>query len=259
MTYNILNGGEQRLPAIAEVITKRRPDLLALQELSRFDRDPGRLRGLADAIGMRPYLARSRSRFGQPVALFVRDPSAVLQYGRLPRPFHHAAVRLTVRTERGPLTVIGTHLCPFSGTRRRFEAGWLARAVDPGGLALVMGDLNSLDPRTDHGERIAALGAKYRRRHLRRGGIVDTRAIGRLEQAGLVDLYRRVGAGRDHTTPTGYQGAEFSRMRLDYIIASPPLADLARSCTVVDDPPADTASDHYPVVADLDLSPSRPS
>lgn len=237
------------------MIRANRPDLLALQELRGLDADRRRLYGLATAVGMRPYLAGSL--VGQPVALLVREPWAVLSARPLPRPFHHAAMRLAVRTARGPLTVVGAHLYPWSGGRRRWEAGWLARAVDPAGLALVMGDLNALDPWTDHRASLAALDPVHRARHLRRFGLrgdrVDTRAIARLDRRGLVDVWRTAGSGRDHTVPTAYRGGEFSRLRLDYILASEQVAGLVRRCSVVDGPPADTASDHYPVVADLVL------
>lgn len=204
---------------------------------------------------MRPYLAGSIA--GQPVGLFVREPWEVRSARPLRRPFHHAALRLTVETARGPLTVVGTHLYPWGGARRRLEAGWLARAVDPSGLALVMGDLNSLDPWTDHAARLADLDPLHRARHLRRFRLrsrpVDTRAIARLARRGLVDLWRAAGTGRDTTVPTAYRGAEFSSLRLDYVLASPQVAALALRCFAVDAPPADTASDHYPVVADLDI------
>ncbi|GAA1820016.1 endonuclease/exonuclease/phosphatase family protein [Planosporangium flavigriseum] len=257
MTYNIRNGGRDsrgsRLDAITEVVTAHRPDVLALQELAHFPRDGGRrLRQLADAVGMRPHLVRSWLG-GQPVAVLVRNAAAVISTGRIRRPFHHAAAEVTVATDRGPLTVISTHLYPFSGGRRRWEARWLAPRADRERMVLLMGDLNSLDPWTDHTERLRALAPQHRSRHLRRGGDVDTRAVQVLADAGFVDLCRQVGAA-DHTVPTGYAGHEFSRMRLDYILGTEPVARLVRSCRVGSGGAAETASDHYPVVASLDLT-----
>jgi endonuclease/exonuclease/phosphatase family metal-dependent hydrolase len=42
--------------------------------------------------------------------------------------------------------------------------------------------------------------------------------------------------------------------RLDYIMGTAPVAALARDCHVVRDGDAGTASDHYPVVAKIDLN-----
>nr|QLK00081.1 endonuclease/exonuclease/phosphatase family protein [Micromonospora carbonacea] len=267
MTWNIKTGGRDRtgpgrLDRVARVVAAWRPDLLAAQELRGFD-SGGVLAGFAAAVGMRPYLARSR--FGQPVAVLVRPPLRVVAAGPVRRPFHHAAVRVTVATDAGPLTVLGAHLDPYSGLRRRVEAGWLAAAVGrvpgagPGALALLAGDLNTLAPGTDHTDRVARLPAAYRRRHLRRDGrTVETRAVARLAAAGLVDLYDALAPGDEvATAPTRHGGgAEFSGMRLDYLLGTPALARLARSCTVARGGETEYASDHYPVLADLDLHPA---
>lgn len=264
MTYNIKTGGVDagggdRLDAVAAVVGREAPDVLTLQELRGFDRPgTGRLRGFADAVDMAPYLARSF--FGQPVAVFVRPPGRVLRFRSLRWRRHHAAALAVVDTDRGPVTVAATHLNPYSGTRRLREARSLAARLTAAGTpALLMGDLNTLDPLDDHTDRLARLPAAYRRRHLRRAGsesTVDTRAVAALTGAGFVDLWRAVGGtGRATTAPTAQGGgAEFSGMRLDYILATASVAALARGCRIVDGAQSEYASDHYPVVADLDLT-----
>ncbi|MDG4808668.1 endonuclease/exonuclease/phosphatase family protein [Micromonospora sp. WMMD1120] len=263
MTWNIRTGGRDRggvdrLDGVVRVVDAQAPDVLALQELRGFDSD-GLMADVADRVGMTPHLARSC--VGQPVAVLVRPPYRLLDAGTLRRPFHHAAARVVVATAAGPLTVLGAHLYPYSGGRRQMEVDWLVAALRraPGPLTLVAGDLNSLDPAVDHTARLAGLPALYRRRHLRRrGGAVDTRAVARLLDAGLVDLWPARNADAPeadgHTVPTGLGGAEFAGMRLDYLLASPALAQRAGACRVVRDDGAGTASDHYPVIADLDLA-----
>ncbi|MGA3490449.1 endonuclease/exonuclease/phosphatase family protein [Micromonosporaceae bacterium DT55] len=258
MTWNIRTGGEdrgdpQRLERVVEVVREQRPDLLALQELRNFRR-AGRLERFAEAVGLRPYLARSS--FGQPVAVLVRPPGRAVVAAPVRRPFHHAAQRVVVPTDAGDLTVIGTHLHPFSGGRRRREAGWLAAAVRAAGeRVLLMGDLNSLDPWTDHAERVGSLAPRYRGRHLD-GGRVDTRAVARLhDEAGLQDLYLTAGPpGEGCTVPTSHGGAEFTAMRLDYLLGTPAVAASTRFCGVLRGGRAESASDHYPVSAELDLN-----
>jgi exodeoxyribonuclease III len=259
MTYNIKNGGwdgrhRHRLADVVEVIRAAAPDVLALQELRGFTPSAG-TPDLAAALGLRAYLARSW--FGQPVAVLVRPAARVTAAGAVHRPFHHAAVRVTLDTAAGPLHVIGTHLHPYWGLRRLVEAGWLASAFRRyrDGLALLLGDLNTLDPWTDHQATIERLSARYRRRHLRaRATAVDSRAIARLDRAGLVDLFRRAGRGEPQTVPTRHGGgAEFSGMRLDYIFGTPPVAARVRWCEVPRGGALERASDHYPVLAELDL------
>jgi endonuclease/exonuclease/phosphatase family metal-dependent hydrolase len=248
MTYNIRHGGGDRLAAIGRVIAANRPDVLAVEELQHFT--VARLHGFASAIGMRPHLVRSW--FGQPVAVFVREPGAIISTGRVHRPFHHAAARVTLRTDRGPLTVTGTHLWPYSTGKRRWEARWLAARTRPDRMMLVMGDLNALDPWTDHTAAVDQLSGRYRSRHLRRGR-PDTRVLQTLTAAGYVDLFRQVGTGPACSVPTGFGGPEFAPMRLDYILGTPPVAALARGCRIVTGGEAEHASDHFPVVAELEL------
>lgn len=261
MTWNVRTGGRDRTgpdrrDRLVRVVTDQWPDVLALQELRGFDARNVAER-FGEAVGMRAYLARSW--FGQPVAVLVRPPWRVLSAGPVRRPFHHAAARVTLATAVGPLTVLSAHLDPYCGWRRLLEAGWLATALRraPGESALLAGDLNTLEPGVDHTARIARLPAAYRRRHLRSDGrTVETRAVARLHRAGLVDLFTRAGTGEPETAPTRYGGgAEFSGMRLDYLFGTPALAALARDCRVVRGGETEYASDHYPVVVDLDLTP----
>jgi endonuclease/exonuclease/phosphatase family metal-dependent hydrolase len=265
MTYNIKTGGydgtdSSRLDAVLRVVAALAPDVLALEELRGFDRSP-LLRRISSALGMVPTLARSL--FGQPVAVLVRPPFPVLSARSVAKPFHHAAARVVVGTARGPLTVVGTHLHPHFGTRRLWEARWAAGALRGAELGVVMGDLNALDPWTAHEERLARLPMPFRGRHLTLRGRIDTRAVTALARAGLVDVFhaaepqeaKAAVTRRVESAPTGLGGKEFSGMRLDYLFATPALAALVRDCRIVDGGETDVASDHYPVVADVDLDP----
>ncbi|PZW03744.1 Exonuclease III [Micromonospora phaseoli] len=252
MTWNIRTGGQDRggpdrRDRVAQVVAEQRPDVLAVQELRGLD-----VPGFAARVGLRPYLANSW--LGQPVAVLVRPAWPVLTAGPVRRPFHHAAQRVVVGTDAGPLTVLGTHLCPYSGTRRLVEAGWAAAALrrSRAGPALLAGDLNTLDPYDEHVERVGRLPPGYRRRHLRSDGrTVDSRAVARLLATGLVDL----GAATGPTAPTGHGGAEFADMRLDYLLGTGALAARLTRVRVVRDAETELASDHYPVLAEFDLSP----
>jgi len=286
MTWNIKTGGTDRragtdrLDAVAAVVVREVPDVLALQELRDFGRGGGRrMRDLAAAVGMTAHLARSV--FGQPVAVLVRPPGRFTATASVRLRLHHAAAIAVLPTDRGPLTVVSTHLNPFSTDRRwrearRLAAGYGRRRLSAADMAadeaadraadmlIVAGDLNALDPWTGHADRVARLPEPYRRRHLRRDGSVDTRTVAAFADAGLVDLWRAVGHGdvdRDGdgdadglTAPTtAGGGTEFSGMRLDYVLGSPPVAAAAVTCRVVRGDESEYASDHYPVVVDLDL------
>nr|BFE61932.1 hypothetical protein GCM10020063_064580 [Dactylosporangium thailandense] len=240
MTYNIKLGGAGRLEQIGRVIAAQSPDVVAVQEL-RGEPDLGAL------TGMRPVVARSWR--GQPVGLLVARHLRVLGAGRIARPFFHAAAWVRVATPLGPLTLVSAHLCPYWGRVRLAEAGWLAAFLRRRGEGVLLGDLNTLDPWDSHEARLSALAPQYRRRHLVRGR-PDVRATALLARRGLVDLFRRCGSGAGWTVPTsGGGGAEFTRMRLDYLWATPASAARFTECRVVTGAAAESGSDHYPVVA----------
>ena len=252
MTWNIKNGGAGRLGAIASVIDREHPHILALQELADFDRSGGRrMAALADAVGMTACLARSA--FGQPVAVLVRPPLDTVGRAAVRWRLHHAAAVVRVPTGRGPVTVVSTHLNPFSPYRRMREARWLAARYGSARRPVVLaGDLNALDPGTDHADELARLRPLHRRRHEGAGGAADTRAIAAFLADGFADLWPRVGSGDGRTAPTSAGGGEeFSGMRLDYVLATAPAAELARAGHVVRGGAAEHASDHYPVVVDF--------
>lgn len=256
MTYNIKNAAAGRLDAVLAVIRAHRPDVLALQELGQLHRRPHRLLTTIEAAtGMHGHLARSV--FGQAVAVLVQPPGMITSTSRVRRPMHHAAALVTVNTRAGPLTVISTHLHATSTIRRLREARRLAGSRSDR-LTVLMGDLNTLDPSTDHHTSLAALAARYRHRHITHGQ-VDTRAVQALTDGGLVDLCHLAGAGLQESVPTKLGGPEFPAARLDYILATAPLAALTREVHIIRNASTDIASDHYPVIARVELQFANPA
>ncbi|WP_305782397.1 endonuclease/exonuclease/phosphatase family protein [Symbioplanes lichenis] len=249
LTWNIKTGGSGgRLDAVLTLLARERPDVVALQELRDFHRHDGaRMAYLASALGMTAVLAPSL--FGQPVAVLVRPPLRVSERSAVRWRLHHAAAVATIPTGGGELTVVSTHLNPFRPYRRLREATWLAHRYRAP-LTVIAGDLNSLDPDTQHRERLARLSELYRRRHLGPDGQVDTRAVAAFRAAGFQDLWRTAGSGDGLTVPTSKGGGqEFSNagMRLDYLMARPALAAKAADARVIRGDEAEWASDHYPL------------
>ncbi|GAA4590586.1 hypothetical protein GCM10023107_16900 [Actinoplanes octamycinicus] len=258
MSWNIKTGGVDRgrrfrLPAIAEVISAEKPDVLTLQELRDFQRHDGRrMADLAGAVGMTAHLARSG--FGMPVAVLVRDPLRITHTASVTWRLHHAAAVAVVATGGTPLTVISAHLDPFWPYRRMREARWLAARYVKGSHVLLAGDLNGLDPVGDHTEALASQSPMFRKRHTYPDGSVDSRALAAFGSAGLVDLWGTAGSGDGRTVPTTEGGGhEFGGMRLDYALATPAVAERAHGMRVIRGGATEHASDHYPIRVDLDL------
>ncbi|MEV4133417.1 endonuclease/exonuclease/phosphatase family protein [Dactylosporangium sp. NPDC049742] len=243
LSYNILTGASGgRLDAVCEVIDAAAPDVAAVQELRG---DPP----LAARTGMRLHVAPPRT--GQPVGLLVAPRLRVLRHGAVPGSFHHGAAWVELDTAAGPLTVVSAHLFPYWGRIRLYEARLLAAFAGRRERVVLMGDFNSLSPSSGPPGDV-------RPRHrtwFGRGG-VDTRAMALLARRGLVDVFQAVGEGPGWTVPTALGGEEFTRARLDYILASPAAAGDFTTCRVVTGGGTATASDHFPVLATCATDPA---
>jgi exodeoxyribonuclease-3 len=256
MTYNILDGGLTlggRLDRVIQVVRQAKPDLLVLNECNGFDADGYRtLYRLEADLAMRGLIAQARSGFH--VTVFVRN-MRVVECHPMTDWFHHAALRAKLVYAGGELTLLGTHLCPFSAEARVREAQYLASYVREEQV-ILMGDLNAISPRDQARATVDRMTPHRRSRQLLAGtDVVDTRALAVLESAGLVDLWRRQHPEKSgFTLPTPLvERTPQPILRFDYILATPKLAGAVRSIRVVENDTTRSTSDHFPVVADLAL------
>ncbi len=261
MTYNVLTGGRDagsraRLEAILSVIEAQRPDILALQECNFFEADGHEvLHWFERRLEMRGLLAPADSGFH--VALFVRGLPVISHHGA--RGWcQHATLRATVALGREPLELFSVHHDPFSPTARVREAEYIAGRSRPEGLQLALGDFNAVSPIDEARLDFDSLPARYRVRQTQRQLAepkLDGRSIAAMLEAQFVDLLHERSAGFEPTVPTELvpAGQRFE-MRIDHVFASRRLARHCTACFVVRQPEVHQASDHYPVVADFDLS-----
>lgn len=243
MTYNILVGGDDRIPFIRDVIRSQNPDLVAIQEANRRDL----MESLARDLGMNLVFGEANSDFH--VALLTRLPVARTRNHRLAE-LHKTLLEVEVAWEGRPLRVFTTHLkaAPEEEARRVTEVSAILREIGQAGdeARLLLGDLNALSPTdtfVDDGnypeEEVAFAHRAYALPRL---------AIPQLLDAGYVDLYR---LARPETP--GYTAKTPAPVvRIDYLLASPVLARHLISCDRVENPLVLLASDHLPVSADFE-------
>ncbi|ACA15450.1 Endonuclease/exonuclease/phosphatase [Methylobacterium sp. 4-46] len=241
ITYNVRRclGTDGTLsPArIAAVLASCRPDVVALQELDVGRPRSGRIdqaHAIAEHLGMRAHfhaaLRVMEEAYGN--AILTALPSRLVRAEALPglagRPHLEPRGALWAAIEAGgtEVQVIATHL----GLRRRERARQAEALLGPRFLAdpgcrpplVLVGDLNAVPA-----------SAAYRRlaRHLR-------------------DAQRAAGVPRrQRTFPSG-----FPLLRLDHVFVSEGIR--VRHVEVVRGPLARVASDHLPLLVDLDLAPA---
>lgn len=264
MTFNILMGarGEDavRRPKILEILARERPDVLALQECHHFDHDDETfLRDVAAITGLEPHLMISpRTRLH--LALF--RPPAWEERSRwiAESGFTHTAGWFSFQLPGGASLDVGCVHLDYASEDRRLEEARAVLTCDPrhgrAPLRVVLGDFNAVS-RTDSYafDQVARFEAQY------------------LKQAGfphngwrhdVIDLFQELGftdtldssppaiAPFTWPAPGSREFLENPPMRIDRVMVQG-FAPGSWTTRVITEPPADSASDHLPVVVELTL------
>lgn len=243
MTYNILEGGGERLPFIRDVIRGQSPDIIAIQEAN--DRDL--IESLAHELEMRLVYGEANTAYS--VAWLTTLPILRSQNHRLSE-LRKTLLEIEVEWQGQPLRLYNLHLKANieNESQRMEELRAILRVTGPAGAnpQLIIGDFNAIGPYDQFisdiqfpDEEIAFASHAY---PLPRLVIPATLA------AGYVDVFRALrpeSGGYTAKTPTPV-------VRIDYIFASPSLAGRAVTCDRVDGALPVYASDHLPVRADFE-------
>jgi endonuclease/exonuclease/phosphatase family metal-dependent hydrolase len=251
VTFNIHHGvgddGRHDLARLARLLADADADVICLQEVDRHfgDRSEDVDQALLLARGLdmelvwapsidRPHAdpATGRRQYGN--ALLARLPVLVHKVHPLPGGGEpRSALRALVALDGAPLWVTTTHLSSRSAADRAAQAAAVA-ALHPGPAepGVVVGDLNA----SADAPELAALRERF----------TDAwrAASARTDQAGTFSLHRNEGLTHPARRP---------RTRIDQVWVSPGVA--VRDAAVLD---SAGASDHHPLVVDLDVSFSAP-
>lgn len=242
LSYNIRYGGSGREAALGEVIRQVSPDVVVFQEATK----PKVIEKIAGDLGMAQWGARQ----GQSLGFMSRRPLAHVAWHK-PRVSRHAFLEIV--PEGTAWRVYGVHLsavhAAWTERRRVYELRALLAEIarqQPGPHALV-GDFNTLAP----GELLDIRKLPHRLRALvwLSGGSVRWRTIQTVLDAGYVDAFRyRQPDLVGNTFPTWDPHA-----RLDYLFIPEGFIEPVRSCEVLTGPLTPQASDHFPLLAELDV------
>ncbi len=243
-TYNIQRGGRARVRLLGTVLEAIDPDVVILQEAT----DPGVVRELADVVGA-DVLSSSP---GRSVAMLARPMPVDVTWHEWGGGHGVAELHLLDHDIR----LFGVHLTAglsARGERRRaLEVDRLLDLVErpPGPTrAIVAGDLNAIAP----GDvLVRARLPTWIRILVRIDGGIGTTVIGRLLAEGYTDAYRRQHAEASGAT----MPAAAPTVRLDYFLLGRGIVPDVTACDIAADrPELRAASDHLPLV--LDLEPGR--
>lgn len=250
VSYNILDGGEGRADPLAEVIEAQRPDIVVLVEADV----PAVVERIAGRLKMDFVIGEGRKHGG-----------AILARGRIVESINHSILReefsdlvleATVNAAGGEWAVAGVHLHPRARLederRREREIAEILQIFSEhragGKPHLLAGDFNANSPV----QQVVAEHCKARTREemAANGGVLPRTAVGRLLDAGYLDTLHSVlgaEAGRIGSFTTQEPG-----QRVDYIFSFGIDAGRLRQAKVEQDRLAKYASDHFPVMVEIE-------
>ena len=243
LTYNIRYGGVGRVGALASVVNACAPDLVVLQEATR----PEIVAQLAGATGMKSWAAREDHSLG----FMSRIEVGHYQWHR-PGPSRRAFLEIV--PAGGSFRIFGVHLSAvhsnWTERRRVRELRALLGGIEQHqhGFHVVTGDFNTIAP----GETLdlRKLPPRLRAVVWLTGREIRWETIQTMLDAAYVDGYRAL-----HPGDQGFTFPTFDpHVRLDYVFLPTSWAPRLKSCAVVNGTPVvRTASDHLPLLAELDV------
>jgi endonuclease/exonuclease/phosphatase family metal-dependent hydrolase len=243
MSYNIRFGGRGRESRLAEVIRAVAPDIVVFQEAT----DPRVIESLAGATEMPWWAARRAHSIGYISRL------AVSHYEwHYPAGARHSFLEIVF--EGSEARIFGLHLSArfskWSERRRAREIRALLKGIErhQAGFHVLVGDFNTLAP----GELldVRRMPAWIRALIWISGRDIQRETIQIMLDAAYLDGYRFL-----HPDEKGYTFPIWDpHLRLDYVFLPVPFAERLKFCQVVKEPPiVAQASDHFPLLAHLDI------
>jgi exodeoxyribonuclease III len=241
LSYNICRGGSGKEEDLSAVIAAARPDIVVFQEATV----PAVVERLAQRTGMAQWAATR----GESLGFMSRERVRHYEWHH-PRFSRHAF--LEIEPGAGNMRIFGVHLSAlysaWTERHRVIELRALLAAIaqHQHGFHVLTGDFNTLAP----GDLLDFRKLPHRLRALvwLSGGRIRWRTIQIVLDAGYVDAYRVLnGADVGYTFPTWAP-----HVRLDYMFAPSGFAGRVSACEIVNHPAAAVASDHFPLLAELE-------
>lgn len=242
LSYNIRFGGRGREAELSDVIRNAAPDLVVFQEAI----DPDVIARLAESTAMPIWAARRKHSIGY----ISRLPIAHHEWHD-PAGAKHSFLEIVL--EGSEARVFGLHLSAqfskWSEHQRAREIQSLLKGIErhQEGFHVLVGDFNTLAP----GEilDVSRMPAWIRALVWLSGRDIQRETIGIVKEAKYLDGYRLL-----HPDEKGYSFPVWDpHLRLDYVFLPDRFASRLLSCEVLSQPPAAVASDHFPLLAELNF------
>ena len=251
MTYNILNGGEAGLPLVEKVIKKENPDYLTINEANTFAKDNNKiLKKFSKNLNYPYYDIALSGEYDYHLVILSKYPFKKIYKIK---PLMRAGIITIIQTEIGKISMISTHLTPYTEDLRLPEIDLIIEGQKRYKNKILMGDMNSLSPYDNYKSEIIKNFNEMQLKKFTTNGKLRFDAIKKILSNDYLDTALELGKNKEYTAPTSLNEYEaHSNMRLDYVFISRSLRKYLKSYLVIKNELTNKASDHFPVSITLE-------
>jgi len=261
-SYNILHGGQgkdiNRLPLIKKAISVLNPDFIGIEEANAFDKSNNTIfnqfkrelgftyADISIGWGDKEWLGSYN------IANFSKIPTETVNTYN--KKFRNGLMHSVVRSNLGDISVITGHLHHKTEDHRLKEIDFILKEQSTFDHFILMGDLNSLSIRDGYRKDIISSFNDKQITKFTSNKRLRFDVLEKLYDAGYIDSFVEKKKNQIKTVPTtsNIDAAHETPLRLDYILVSRSLKEYIKSVSVVRDEITNQASDHYPLVCELD-------
>jgi exodeoxyribonuclease-3 len=235
---------------VIEVVKSENPDYLTINEANTFSADDNKiLKDFASKTGFQHYELALSGEYDYHVAAFSKYP---LKNIHKLQPLMRACIVAQIETPLGDISIASLHLTPYTEDLRHPEIDLILDYQKQFKHKVLMGDMNSLSPDDGYDEAMIEDFNEMQLKKFTSDGKLRFDAISKILSTGYTDSAVKTGKNREYSAPTTVnEYSAHSNMRLDYIFLSESLMPYLRSYGVVKTELSDKASDHYPVIVEL--------
>lgn len=253
MIYNILNGGEDRFESVVKVIFNEDPDFLVINEANGFEKNSNqKLNKFSEKIGLPHFKLALSGEYDYHTAVFSKYP---FKEAKDVKPLRNAGILAVIDTKSGEIAIVGAHLSPYTEDLRLSEIDLIINRQKQYPSKILMGDMNSLSAGDGYNEEMVKGFNDTQLEKFANDGKFRFDVVNKINSVGYVDTAVVFGRQKETTVPTklNRDEAHLLDMRVDYIFVSDTLKNKVKSYSVIKNALTEKASDHYPIVVEIEL------
>lgn len=251
LSYNILEGGQNRFDEIVSVVKDLKPDILCLQEVNGWEEEDWKtLKLFAFKTGFKTYELGEANNSQYHVATFSKLP---ILFHQTFVGIQNASLHMVVDTNAGELSVCNVHLSPYEEDYRMEEIDKILKSQLKYKNSIICGDLNSLSFHDGYKNELVSQFNMTQLKKFTKGGKLTFDVVVKVEGQQYKDVAVLKKKNATATVPTimSQDAAHRTPLRLDYVFVSQALNSRIYSYEVVRNKQTDSVSDHYPILTKI--------